>query len=72
MHDPVVIVGAARTAMGGFQGEFKSVAALDLGAAALRAAFGHAAIPLCNIDDLFMARVLSASGEAAPLAVERR
>ncbi|MGC2600825.1 MAG: acetyl-CoA C-acetyltransferase, partial [Rhodomicrobium sp.] len=36
--DPVVIVGAARTPMGGFQGDFKDLAAPDLGAAAIRAA----------------------------------
>ncbi len=37
-NDPVVIVGAARTAMGGFQGDFKNVTAPALGAAAIRAA----------------------------------
>ena len=36
--DPIVIVGAARTPMGGFQGDFKDVTAPELGAAAIRAA----------------------------------
>ena len=40
--DPIVIVGAARTPMGGFQGELKDVPAPGLGGAAIRAAL-HAA-----------------------------
>ena len=66
MHDPVVIVGAARTAMGGFQGEFKSVAASDLGAAAIRAAVERAAISSADIDDVLMGCVLSAGQGQAP------
>ncbi len=66
VHDPVVIVGAARTAMGGFQGEFKSVAASDLGAAAIRAAIERAAIPSSDIDDVLMGCVLSAGQGQAP------
>ena len=38
MNDPVVIVGAARTPMGAFQGDFANVTASDLGAVAIRAA----------------------------------
>ncbi|MEO9102942.1 MAG: acetyl-CoA C-acyltransferase [Burkholderiaceae bacterium] len=41
--DPVVIVGAARTPMGGFQGDFATLAAHDLGGAAIRAALERAA-----------------------------
>ncbi|MEO8250347.1 MAG: acetyl-CoA C-acyltransferase [Burkholderiales bacterium] len=40
--DPVVIVGAARTPMGGFQGDFASLAAHDLGGAAIKAAMERA------------------------------
>ncbi len=40
--DPVVIVSAARTPMGGFQGDFGSLAAHDLGGAAIRAALERA------------------------------
>ena len=36
--DPIVIVGAARTPMGSFQGDFSSLAAHDLGGAAIKAA----------------------------------
>jgi acetyl-CoA C-acetyltransferase len=66
VHDPVVIVGAARTAMGGFQGEFKSVAASDLGAATIRAAIERAAIPSSEVDDVLMGCVLSAGQGQAP------
>ncbi|MND89220.1 Acetyl-CoA acetyltransferase [compost metagenome] len=66
VHDPVVIVGAARTAMGGFQGEFKSVAASDLGAATIRAAIERAAIPSSEIDDVLMGCVLTAGQGQAP------
>jgi len=36
MQDPIVIVGAARTPMGAFQGDFSSLSAHDLGAVAIR------------------------------------
>ena len=42
--DPIVIVGAARTPMGGFQGDFASLAAHDLGGAAIKAAVERAGI----------------------------
>ena len=38
MSDPVVIVSAARTPMGGFQGCFSSLSAPQLAAVAIRAA----------------------------------
>jgi len=43
LNDPVVIVGVARTPMGGFAGDFASLAASDLGAVAIRAAVERAA-----------------------------
>ncbi|OCJ63919.1 acetyl-CoA acetyltransferase [Agrobacterium tumefaciens] len=52
--------------MGGFQGEFKSVAASDLGAAAIRAAVERAAISSADIDDVLMGCVLSAGQGQAP------
>ena len=42
--DPIVIVGAARTPMGSFQGDFSALAAHDLGGAAIRAAVERAGI----------------------------
>ena len=44
LNDPIVIVGAARTPMGGFQGDFASLSASDLGAVAIRAAVERAGI----------------------------
>ena len=40
-HD-IVIVGARRTAIGSFQGQFKDVPCADLGAAAIAGALDHA------------------------------
>jgi acetyl-CoA C-acetyltransferase len=44
MSDPIVIVSAARTPMGSFQGDFSSLAAHDLGGAAIRAAVDRAGL----------------------------
>ena len=45
MADSIVIVGAARTPMGGFQGDFSSLSAHDLGGVAIKAAVERAGIP---------------------------
>ena len=66
MFDPVVIVGAARTAMGGFQGDFKSVTAPELGAAAIRAAVERAGIGREDVQEVIMGNVLSAGQGQAP------
>ena len=44
MTDPVVIAGAKRTPMAGFQGEFSTLSASELGGAAIKAAVEDAAI----------------------------
>ena len=44
LNDPVVVVSAARTPMGAFQGELKDFTAPQLGAAAIRAAVERAGI----------------------------
>jgi acetyl-CoA C-acetyltransferase len=44
MSDPIVIVSAARTPMGAFQSDFASLAAHDLGGAAIRAAVERAGV----------------------------
>ncbi|MEZ5608596.1 MAG: hypothetical protein R3E52_16155 [Burkholderiaceae bacterium] len=44
MSDPIVIVSAARTPMGSFQGDFASLAAHDLGGVAIKAAVERAGI----------------------------
>ena len=66
MNDPVVIVGSARTPMGGFQGDFKSVSAPELGAAAIRAAVERAGIRPEDVDEVIMGNVLSAGQGQAP------
>ena len=42
MSDRIVIAGAKRTPMGGFQGEFASMTASELGGAAIKAAIEDA------------------------------
>jgi len=44
MSDPIVIVSAARTPMGSFQGDFSTLAAHDLGGAAIKAAVERAGL----------------------------
>ena len=60
----VVITGAARSAMGGFQGMFSDLSAADLGGAAIRAARSEAGTP--EIDELLMGCVLPAGQGQAP------
>ena len=65
-NDPVVIVGAARTPMGGFQGDFKGVTAPELGAAAIKAAIGRAGVKPEDVQEVIMGNVLSAGQGQAP------
>jgi acetyl-CoA C-acetyltransferase len=64
--DPVVIVGAARTPMGGFQGDFRNVTASELGAAAIRAAVERGGLQPENVQEVIMGNVLSAGQGQAP------
>src|SRR2546422_9241986 len=64
--DPIVIVSAARTPMGAFQGELKSFAAPQLGAAAIRAAVERAKIGADEVREVIMGCVLSAGQGQAP------
>ncbi len=64
--DPVVIVGLARTPMGAFQGELKSFAAPELGAAAIRAAVERAKIRPDDVQEVIMGCVLPAGQGQAP------
>jgi acetyl-CoA C-acetyltransferase len=67
MHnDPIVIVSAARTPMGGFQGELKSFAAPELGAAAIRAAVERAKLKPEDVQEVLMGCVLPAGQGQAP------
>src|SRR5262245_6295129 len=62
----VFVVGAARTPMGGFQGELSSLAAPQLGAAAIRAAVARAGLQAEQIDEAYMGCVLPAGVGQAP------
>ena len=66
LNDPVVIVGAARTPMGGFAGDFASLAASDLGAVAIRAAVERAGVAAADVDEVIMGNVLPAGQGQAP------
>jgi acetyl-CoA C-acetyltransferase len=65
-NDPVVIVGLARTPMGGFQGELKGFAAPELGAAAIRAAVERAKLKPEDVQEVIMGCVLPAGQGQAP------
>ncbi len=65
-HDPIVIVAAARTPMGGFQGELKGFAAPELGAAAIRAAVERAKVKPEDVQEVIMGCVLPAGQGQAP------
>jgi len=64
--DPIVVVGAARTPIGGFLGELKDAAAPALGAAAIRAALARAGLDGEAIDETLMGCVLAAGLGQAP------
>src|SRR5271155_5486210 len=64
--DPIVIVGAARTPMGGFLGDLKDVSAPALGARAIAAAVERAGIAADSVDEILMGCVLPAGQGQAP------
>lgn len=67
MHsDDIVIVSAARTPMGGFQGELAQVKAPELGAAAIKAAVARAGIDGNSVNEVLMGCVLPAALGQAP------
>ncbi|NIP44976.1 MAG: acetyl-CoA C-acyltransferase [Gammaproteobacteria bacterium] len=65
-HDPIVIVGAARTPMGGFQGDFNNVTAAELGARSIAGAIGDAGIENADVEEVIMGCVLPAGQGQAP------
>ncbi len=66
MSDPVVIVGAARTPIGGLQGDLKDASAVVLGAAAIEAAVQRARVPAGDVGEVLMGCVLPAGLGQAP------
>jgi acetyl-CoA C-acetyltransferase len=65
-NDPIVIVGAARTPIGGLQGDFASLAASDLGAVAIKAAVERAGVAAAEVDELIFGNCLMAGQGQAP------
>ena len=66
MSEAIVIVGAARTPMGAFQGDFSSLSAHDLGGAAIRAAVQRAGIPADAVGEVLFGNCLMAGQGQAP------
>jgi len=66
MSDSIVIVGAARTPMGAFQGDFSSLAAHDLGGAAIKAAVQRAGINPELVTEVLFGNCLMAGQGQAP------
>ncbi|UPH70798.1 acetyl-CoA C-acyltransferase [Abyssibius alkaniclasticus] len=66
MTDPVVILGAARTPMGGLMGALSPLSAAELGGAAIAAALKRAGIEGAQVDELLMGCVLPAGQGQAP------
>jgi acetyl-CoA C-acetyltransferase len=64
--DPVVIVGAARTPMGSFQGDLRTVDAPALGAVAVRAAIERAGVAPEDVQEVLLGCVLPAGLGQAP------
>ncbi len=65
-HDAVVIVGTARTPIGGFQGVFSSLAAPQLGSAAIAAAVRRSGLTHADVSEVLMGCVLPAGQGQAP------
>jgi acetyl-CoA C-acetyltransferase len=64
--DPIVIVSAARTPLGRFQGELAGIAAPALGTHAIRAALDRATLLPGRVDEVLMGCVLPAGLGQAP------
>lgn len=72
MSNKVVIVGAKRTAIGSFQGQFTDVPVTDLGAAAINGAIAQAGIDKSQVDDVIMGCCLPAGVGQAPARIASR
>ncbi len=66
MSDPIVILGAARTPMGAFQGDFTALAAHDLGGAAIKAAIERSGVDPKSVDEVLFGNCLMAGQGQAP------
>lgn len=57
----IVIVGAARTAVGAFNGAFANTPAHELGAAAIKEALSRAKVEAAEVDEVIMGQILTAA-----------
>ena len=64
--DPIVITGAMRTPLGGFQGALADLTASEIGATAIEASLKHSKIENDQIDEVVMGCVLPAGQGQAP------
>jgi acetyl-CoA C-acetyltransferase len=60
MKDDIVIVGAARTAVGAFNGAFAALPGHELGKVAIKAALERAAIDTSRVSEVIMGQILTA------------
>jgi acetyl-CoA C-acetyltransferase len=60
MKDDIVIVGAARTPVGSFNGAFASLPAHELGAVAIKAALARAGVEAQRVSEVIMGQILTA------------
>jgi acetyl-CoA C-acetyltransferase len=66
MSEPIVIVAAVRTPMGGFQGDFASLTAANLGAVAIKAAVERSGLQSGDVQEVVFGNVLQAGQGQAP------
>jgi len=66
MSDPIVIVSAARTPIGGLLGDFANLAAWELGGVAIRAAVERSGVQADRIGEVLMGNCLMAGQGQAP------
>jgi acetyl-CoA C-acetyltransferase len=66
MSDPIVIVSAARTPIGGLLGDFANLSAAELGAVAIKAAVQRAGVPGDAVNEVLMGNCLMAGQGQAP------
>jgi acetyl-CoA C-acetyltransferase len=66
MSSNIVIVGAARTAVGSFNGAFADIPAHDLGAAAITAALERAKVQAADVDEVILGQILTAAQGQGP------
>ena len=66
LADPIVIVSAARTPMGGLLGDFANTSAVELGATAIRAAIERAGVDGADVGEVIFGNCLMAGQGQAP------